>query len=407
MKVTFVFSGLPHYLVALLNKLVRSHGIDVSVILPRERGTSLGEGVLISDSRSNYQFSVHHLEEYPGKFNKPYFRDLHLLIGDISPDILVMAWPFIISYYFDSRSRKLVKSKGISLIFREIPFMVAPRNRAMRYYREHPVVNENLEVENPQGWKFYPWAFGLNFLRSRYYRLIDASLIYASVGYKIQESFGLSREQIFLTHNSPDTDKIGIQRKRLEEQGVKTMNTKRILHLGRLVKWKRVDLLIEAVSRLSTRHDDLELFIIGAGPEEANLKQLARKVTGARIEFLGGIYDPEALAREIMSSSVYVLAGMGGLSINEAMAFGKPVICSRCDGTEKDLVRDGINGFFFREGDPVDLASKIEILLDDPKRIQGMGAASRAVIDEKINLDTVTEKFVACFDYLMTRKSPR
>ena len=61
-------------------------------------------------------------------------------------------------------------------------------------------------------------------------------------------------------------------------------------------------------------------------------------------------------------STVYVLAGMGGLSINDAMCFSLFVICLVCDGTEKDLVADGVNGYFFKEGDANDLVDKISLI---------------------------------------------
>ena len=103
-----------------------------------------------------------------------------------------------------------------------------------------------------------------------------------------------------------------------------------------------------------------------------------------------------------MASSVYVLAGMGGLSINEAMAYGKPVICSRCDGTERDLVKDGENGLYFQEGNVGDLAAKIGILLKDPFQGRRMGEHSLKVIEDKINLETVTRRFMDCFLYVKT-----
>jgi len=406
MKVTLLFSGLPHYLIALLNRLVSKYGIELSLIIPRERGMSLGEGIKLGDQESAYQFSIHYLDEFRGRLNKPYFRDLHLSLKEIAPDILVLGWPYIINYYFDSKSRELTKKQNISLVFREIPFMVAPKNKAMKYYKKAPVLNENLEVDNPVGLKFYPWAIGLNQMRRKYYSMVDATMIYASHGFEIQESFGIKREKIFLTHNSPDTELISSTRSRLKEEGVGTVHPKRILHLGRLVKWKRVDLLIEAVAKLSAKHKDIELHIIGEGPEEKDLKKLAVRLAPEQsIKFLGSIYDPEALAREIMASAIYVLAGMGGLSINETMAYGLPVICSRCDGTERDLVDEGVNGLFFQEGDAVDLASKIELLLNDPERSRQMGENSLALIDQKINLETVAQGFMNCFDHLMQTKN--
>lgn len=406
MKVTFIFGGLPHYLIGLLNKLISAYGLEVSLIIPLQRGISIGEGVHLEDLDHSYLFSIYQLEEYRGKLNKPYFSNLHNTLDEISPDILVTGWPYIINYYFDRRSRKTIKERNILLVLREIPFMVAPRNQAMKYYSKYPVLNEDLKRDSPAGLMFYPWAFGLNQMRKRYYRLVDATMIYASHGFEIHESFGINRDHIFLTHNTPDTEEIAEIRDKLLKEGAGMSNPGRILHVGRLVRWKRVDLLIEAVSLLSGGSDNIELHIIGSGPEEENLKALAQlKAPDVRIKFTGAIYDAEALAREIMSSAIYVLAGMGGLSINEAMAYGKPVICSRCDGTERDLVTDGFNGFFFKEGDAVDLASKIEILLKDPEKARIMGENGRSVIKEKVNLETVSQRFYSCFEYLMQSKT--
>ena len=148
MKVTFTFSGLPHYLIALLNKLVSTHGLEVSVIVPAKRGISIGEGVRLDDAGGDYLFSVYQLEEYRGRLGKPYFRGLYQTLKEVSPDILIMGWPYILNLYFDSNSRRLLKRNSISLVYREIPFMVAPKNQAIRYYRKYPVINENLEVDN-------------------------------------------------------------------------------------------------------------------------------------------------------------------------------------------------------------------------------------------------------------------
>lgn len=65
-------------------------------------------------------------------------------------------------------------------------------------------------------------------------------------------------------------------------------------------------------------------------------------------------------------STVYVLAGMGGLSINDAMTYGLPVVCSVCDSTERDLVTDGVNGLFFKEDNADSLSDKLNKLLPLP-----------------------------------------
>ena len=172
----------------------------------------------------------------------------------------------------------------------------------------------------------------------------------------------------------------------------------RILHIGRLVKWKRVDLLIDAFKSVLKNHPDAELAVVGNGPEEENLKKQAVALGIAdNVKFYGAVYDEFTLGRYMYESTVYVLAGMGGLSINDAMTYGLPVIVSVCDGTEKDLVKDGVNGFIFKNGDASDLADKILTLLSDDDTIKTMGKKSEQIIKEQFTLDIVATKFCKAF----------
>lgn len=106
----------------------------------------------------------------------------------------------------------------------------------------------------------------------------------------------------------------------------------------------------------------------------------------------------------MLSSSIYVLAGMGGLSINEAMAFGKPIICSVCDGTEKKLVREGFNGYYFKNGNKQDLADKIKLLVSNPNEIKRMGKNSENIIKNEINIETVIKGYIKAFEYVSNKK---
>lgn len=91
------------------------------------------------------------------------------------------------------------------------------------------------------------------------------------------------------------------------------MATERLLHIGRLVKWKRVDLLIEAFRKVAADYPEAELVIVGDGPELDNLRQQANdlQLTDS-IRFIGAVYDPKTLGAYMNESSIYVLAGMEG-----------------------------------------------------------------------------------------------
>ena len=228
-------------------------------------------------------------------------------------------------------------------------------------------------------------------------------------------SYGVKREQIHVTYNSTDTEALWREKAAvLAAPALLPPSERRLLHIGRLVKWKRVDLLIEAFARTLTQYPDAELVIVGNGPELDNLKKQAAAVglplrskeengVDGRgcVRFIGAVYDPKELGAYMNEATVYVLAGMGGLSINDAMTYALPVVCSVCDSTERDLVTDGRNGLFFRDGDADSLTEKILQLLASPQECRRMGQESERIIREQINIDTVSERYLKAFaDFL-------
>jgi glycosyltransferase involved in cell wall biosynthesis len=87
-----------------------------------------------------------------------------------------------------------------------------------------------------------------------------------------------------------------------------------------------------------------------------------------------------------------------GLSVNEAMNFGKPVIVSDTTGCSADLVKQGQNGFVFPEGDIPALAGYVrEILENDVFRVNAGNRSAEIIQDYSI--EHVTEnikKQLAC-----------
>lgn len=402
MKVLFVFGGIPHYLNSLLSYLNTLPDLQIEVIIPENNGKSIGKGVKLNDS--GFTFNVTSLTEYKSSFGKLYFKNFRDEIKKIKPDILVIGWPYIIPFSFDLKILYHIKRNKIKLIYREIPFQVAPFNEAVSFYKKNPVYDEDLKITNPQSpLRFYFWALALACVRKWYYSLADATLAYAPIAYQIHQSYGVNKNRIFVAGNSPETSALFSISKTLRGSNSDLgYNPHRLIHVGRLVKWKRVDLLFQAIAISKSKFPEIEAVIVGDGPEKNNLIELANKLgLEKNVVFINGTYQASDLGKLLLSSSVYILAGMGGLSINEAMAFGKPVICSVCDGTEKLLVREGYNGFYFEEGNENSLAEKIGILLSDHKLLEKMGQNSELIIRNEINLKTVSEKYLEAFKFVM------
>jgi len=134
----------------------------------------------------------------------------------------------------------------------------------------------------------------------------------------------------------------------------------RIACVGRLVPHKRLDLLIEAMPEVLKRVPDVELHLVGEGPERARLHDLvtARGLVN-RVQ-LHGWLDAHARDELLASAWLTVNPSMGegwGLSVLEANAQGVPAVAFHVPGL-RDSVRDGETGWLVKEES--DLAHAVE-----------------------------------------------
>lgn len=138
-----------------------------------------------------------------------------------------------------------------------------------------------------------------------------------------------------------------------------------ILYFGRLSHEKGVDILVQAMSEIENKN--LCLKIAGVGPDQKEIRDLIEKHDlSNRVEMLGfksgqDLADLISGARAIVMPSVW--PENMPYSLLEAMENSKTVIVSDIGGM-KELIESGKNGFYFKMGDPFDLAKKINELND-------------------------------------------
>ncbi len=139
--------------------------------------------------------------------------------------------------------------------------------------------------------------------------------------------------------------------------------------VGRMVRYKSVDVVIRAFARLARDDPELKMCIVGRGPEERELRQLAARLGVAdRVRFHGFI--PTHLeVLQIMASSRIVVSASSvegfGIVLVEAMALGVPFIASDI-APHREFLEEGSPGILFQPGDDADLAARAHALLEDP-----------------------------------------
>ena len=169
-----------------------------------------------------------------------------------------------------------------------------------------------------------------------------------------------------------------------------------VLFAGRLVRWKGVEYLIEALPLLQT--PGVAVWIAGEGPYAPELRALAAWLGVAeRVVFLGEVPTvdlPALYARADVVVGTSFVNETFGIALAEAMACGRPVVASRFGGFP-EVVADRETGLLARPQDPADLAAQLDALLGDPARAAALGAAGLARVQRLFTWDAVVDRLDA------------
>lgn len=157
---------------------------------------------------------------------------------------------------------------------------------------------------------------------------------------------------------------------------------------GRQIPYKRIDLAVEACSRLN-----LPLTVIGNGPEHNKLAANA----GQSIRFLTRVGDSE-MAHHFHLAKAFIFPGLDDFGITpvEAMSAGTPVIAYKAGGA-LDYIKPGKTGEFFDEPTPESLMKSLQAFDNsqyDPVSIQ-KSAEQYSAARFHINLAEAIQKFLA------------
>jgi phosphatidylinositol alpha-mannosyltransferase len=155
--------------------------------------------------------------------------------------------------------------------------------------------------------------------------------------------------------------------------------TPNILYIGRFETRKGAMFLLKAYRRLRREGLDCRLLMIGAGPQEREVRRYiaTRRLQG--VELLGRVSDQDKI-RALATADVFVSPATGqesfGIVLLEAMAAGVPIVCSDIHGY-KGVVRRGEQALLVPPKDSEALAAAIATVIRDPEMRARMGASGK------------------------------
>lgn len=167
-----------------------------------------------------------------------------------------------------------------------------------------------------------------------------------------------------------------------------------VLYLGRLQRYKGVDLVIRAVARLRALGVDLRFVVAGKGDDRPRLEALAASLGVVdAVEFRGFVSEAEKV--ELFRRSwVHVLTSPKegwGISVVEAGACGTPSVASDAPGL-RDSVQDGTTGLLVPHGDVEALADALGRILADGD-LRGRLGAGALRFAGTLSWDTAARRF--------------
>jgi glycosyltransferase involved in cell wall biosynthesis len=168
------------------------------------------------------------------------------------------------------------------------------------------------------------------------------------------------------------------------------------LTIGQLIPRKGIQFLLDACKSLTQNNEqNFTLLIIGEGEQRKELENYVNENNLQTCVKILGAMDYSQLGSYIQKSDVFVfptLEDIWGMVVPEAMAFGKPILCSKWAGSA-EMVVEGENGYFFDPHNPEALAQLMQQFIDNPDLILSMGQKSQLLMS-RYTPQTASQLFI-------------
>lgn len=196
--------------------------------------------------------------------------------------------------------------------------------------------------------------------------------------YKVKDS------KIKVIYNPVDIEHIVAESEQaVETQSLLASNHQKIITAGRLVKEKDQETLIKAFAKIATETNS-ELYILGEGELEADLKQLTDKLQVAeKVHFLGFQENPYAYFKKADVFALTSLTEGFGHVFVEALALGLPIVTTKCEPGASEVLQNGKYGYLANVGDVAGVAEQLRqaLLLEEDSREQVINRGKERAAD--------------------------
>ena len=220
---------------------------------------------------------------------------------------------------------------------------------------------------------------------------------------------GIPADKITVIPNAVDIDKFAVGG--VADQDLKTklglQGARLIGFNGSFYSYEGLDIQLRAVPALTAERPDLRILLVGGGPEDARLRQMAQDLGIAdKVVFTGRVpHDQVQMYYDLLDVLVYPRLSMRltdlvtPLKPLEAMAQGRVLAASDVGG-HLELIVDGKTGVLFKADDPQALADKVGALADAQADWPALRAAGRQFVESERNWKASVSRYKSIYGRL-------
>lgn len=176
-----------------------------------------------------------------------------------------------------------------------------------------------------------------------------------------------------------------------------------VLALARFAPEKNFASFLPAWRKVQERHPDWTLELYGEGEEEPEMRRIVKSNELSTVHMHPYTSD---VATAYLNASIYILPSLSEgfpLVLAESMSYGVPAVAYDCPCGPSEIIRNGIDGFLTAYNNPVDMADKINYLIEHEDLRKRMGERARQNI-RRFDLDEIMCLWMKMFYQLVDKK---
>jgi glycogen(starch) synthase len=222
---------------------------------------------------------------------------------------------------------------------------------------------------------------------------------------ELRHVFQVPVDKLKIIPNGVNVESFTVTESKISRDNYATPHEKIVFYVGRLVREKGVQVLIDAIPKILHYHPNTKFIVAGKGPHEINLKRQTKKMGIEQHIYFTGYINDNTRNNIYKFSDVAVFPSLYepfGIVALEGMATKTPVVVSDTGGLG-EIINHGVNGLKAYTGNDNSLADNILHILLNPDSANRMKERAYQEVIDKYNWNNIAKQTLDLYQEILSQ----